>query len=330
MVTSVLPRGFVLRRPTVDDIEGILSLIQTCEIERQGHAETTLEDMQLWIQDPDFTLGTDAWLVLSSEGKVAAFASVEHNRHVRLFAGVDVHPQYRGRGIGTQLLQLNEERAHEHIAEAPEDARIAMLTRVDERSDAARHVLVKHGYTHVRSFWRMEIELREAPPVPRWAEGITLRTLADDPSMFRAVFEADEEAFEDHWGHMPAPFEDWERWTSKRENFDPSLWFLAMDRDEIAGFSLCANEGELGGWVHSLGVRRQWRRKGIGEALLYQSFGEFYKRGIYTVSLGVDASSLTGATRLYERVGMHINRRSNTYEKELRAGREMSVQSLEP
>ncbi len=330
MLTASLPRGFVLRRPTMDDIEGILLLTQTCEIEFEGRSETTLEDMQLWLQSPDFTLATDAWLVLSPEGKVIAFASVDHNQHARIFVGGDVHPDYRGRGIGTQLLQLNEERAHQHIAEAPADARVSMLTRFDEKDDVARHLLEKHGYKQIRSFWRMKIELHEAPPVPRWAAGITIRTLADDPNMFRAVFEADEEAFQDHWGHTPGKFEEWERWTRKRENFDPSLWFLAMDGNEIAAFSLCADEKELGGWVHSLGVRRQRRRRGIGEALLYQSFEEFYKRGIHEVYLGVDASSLTGATRLYQRVGMHIDRRSDTYEKEIRAGREISTQSIEP
>ncbi len=330
MLTASLPRGFVLRRPTMDDIEGILHLTQTCETEFAGRPETTLEDMRLWLQSPDFTLVTDAWLVLSPEGKVIAFASVDHSHHARIFVGGDVHPDYRGRGIGTYLLQLNEERAYQHIAEAPTDVRVSMLTRLDERDDATRYLLEKHGYKQIRSFWRMKIELHEVPTVPQWAEGITVQTLADDPSLFKAVFEADEDAFQDHWGHVPMSFEEWEHWTRKSEHYDPSLWFLAMDGDEIAAVSLCGDEKELGGWVHSLGVRRQWRRKGIGEALLYQSFGEFYKRGIHEVSLGVDAASLTGATRLYQRVGMHIDRRSDTYEKEIRAGREISIQSIEP
>ncbi len=330
MLTASLPRGFVLRRPTMDDIEGILHLTNTCEIELEGRPETTMGNMKLWLQSPDFALATDAWLVLSPEGKVIAFASVDHRQHARIFVGGDVHPDYRGRGIGTHLLQLNTERAHQHVAEAPADARVSMLSWLDERNSAARHLLEKHDYKQIRSFWRMKIELQSPPPTPQWAEGIAVRTLADDPSLFRAAFEADEDAFQDHWGHTPTNFEEWEHWTRKREHYDPSLWFLAMAGDEIAAISLCEDEKELGGWVQSLGVRRPWRRKGIGEALLYQSFGEFYKRGIHEVYLGVDASSLTGATRLYERVGMHIDRRSDTYEKEIRAGREISTQSVEP
>ncbi len=330
MLTASLPRGFVLRRPTMDDIEGILHLTNTCEIELEGRPETTMDSMRLWLQSPDFIIATDAWLVLSPEGQVIAFASVDHNEHARIYVGGDVHPNYRGRGIGTYLLRLNEERAHQHIADAPADARVSMLTWLHEKDIAARHLVEKHEYKQIRSFWRMKIELHEAPPLPRWADGITVRTLADDLSLFKAVYEADEEAFQDHWGHTTTPFEGWEHWTRKREHYDPSLWFLAMAGDEIAAVSLCEDEKALGGWVQSLGVRRQWRRKGIGEALLYQSFSEFYKRGIHEVYLGVDASSLTGATRLYERVGMHIDRRSDTYEKEIRAGREISTQSVEP
>jgi len=329
MLTASLPRGFVLRRPTMDDIEGAKHLMQTCEIEREGRPESTLEDTRLWWQSPDFVLARDAWIVLSAEEKAIAFASVEHRQHARIFVSGDVHPDYRGRSIGTHLLQLNTERAYQHIAEAPADARVAMLSWADEKSIPAQHLLEKHDFEHIRSFWRMKIELHEALPAPQWADGITVRTLADDQSLFRAVFEADEDAFKDHWGHVPTSFEEWEHWTRKSENFDPSLWFLAMDGNEIAAVSLCEDEKEQGGWVQSLGVRRQWRRKGIGEALLYQSFGEFYKRGIHEVYLGVDASSLTGATRLYERVGMHVHRRSNTYAKEIRVGREISTQSVE-
>ena len=77
------------------------------------------------------------------------------------------------------------------------------------------------------------------------------------------------------------------------------------------------------GWVGSLGVRRKWRKQGLGMALLLHSFGEFYKRGETVVGLGVDASNPTGATRLYERAGMHIETEYVCYEKEYRSGREL-------
>jgi ribosomal protein S18 acetylase RimI-like enzyme len=88
-------------------------------------------------------------------------------------------------------------------------------------------------------------------------------------------------------------------------------------------------EGPEKGWVDDLGVRRAWRRRGLALALLQHSFREFYKRGTRKVGLGVDASSLTGATRLYEKAGMHVARQFNSYFKVLRDGEELMTQSLE-
>jgi ribosomal protein S18 acetylase RimI-like enzyme len=97
---------------------------------------------------------------------------------------------------------------------------------------------------------------------------------------------------------------------------------IAWDGDQIAGFSL--NRYRMGsGWIGTLGVRRPWRKRGLGEALLLHSFGEFYRRGTKTVGLGVDAQNPTGATRLYQKAGMYPASEFVIYEKELRPGREI-------
>jgi mycothiol synthase len=179
------------------------------------------------------------------------------------------------------------------------------------------------GYEPKRHFWRMRIDMGDEPPAaPVWPDGITVRThvpVADD----RAVFEACEDSFSDHWGHVPNTFEWWMKRT-QGETFDPSLWFLALAGDEIAGISLCTNFLEIG-WVSTLGVRRPWRGRGLGEALLRYSFREFHRRGRRTVALGVDAQSLTGATRLYERAGMYVDRVYELSTKILRDGADLST-----
>jgi mycothiol synthase len=327
MQTEILPRGFVARHPVMSDAEAVARLAQICEIELYGEAESTLDDLLTEWHEPDYNLATDAWIVLSPDGEVVGANGVGHREHVRIYTGCDVHPNYRNRGIGTYLLKQAEARAYQHMAEAVPGVRVTLNTGVNSKNSAAQRLLEQHGFKQVRTFWRMLIEMNEAPPTPTWAEGITVRTFA--PGMERAVFEADEEAFRDHWGYVPGRFEEWEHWTVKREGFDPSLWFLAMDGDEVAGFAFCKDEGESSGWVHVLGVRRPWRRKGIGLALLHSSFSEFYRRGIYKVYLGVDAQNLTGATRLYKRAGMHVIREGKNYEKELRAGKEISTQFLD-
>ena len=117
-------------------------------------------------------------------------------------------------------------------------------------------------------------------------------------------------------------------WLVEQPDFDALLWFIAMDGEQIAGISLCEHQHGIGDYVGSLGVRRPWRKQGLGQALLLHSFGEFYHRGIKKVSLNVDGESLTGATRLYESVGMHVVRQQYRYEKEMRPGRGLSTQSI--
>jgi mycothiol synthase len=132
----------------------------------------------------------------------------------------------------------------------------------------------------------------------------------------RVVHAVIEEAFADHWGYVPRSFEDWEQSVLHSDGFDPTLTFMAFDGNEVAGVAVSRHRDIA--WVGSLAVRRAWRQRGLGLALLLQAFNEFYQRGDRAVGLGVDAQSLTGATRLYEKAGMHVARQYDTYEKVLR------------
>lgn len=132
----------------------------------------------------------------------------------------------------------------------------------------------------------------------------------------RIAYEVHEETFEDSWEHTREPYEEWRHYLVDTESFDPSLWFLAWDGDEPAGVAICRVR-EVVGWVQILGVRRRWRRHGLGRALLLHAFDEFRRRGYERAGLGVDAESLTGANRLYESVGMRVARQLDFYEKQL-------------
>ena len=179
----------------------------------------------------------------------------------------------------------------------------------------------------------------DAPvPEPVWPEGIILRTF-DLERDAEAIYRAEVDSFRDHFGFIEEPFDEgferFKHFQINYEGFDPTLWFLAMDgrSAEIAGINLCRPHSDAYddpdlGWVGTLGVRRPWRKRGIGLALLRHSFNEFYRRGKRKVGLGVDAQNLTGALHLYESAGMHVHRVFDFFEKELRAGTEISVQSL--
>jgi ribosomal protein S18 acetylase RimI-like enzyme len=183
----------------------------------------------------------------------------------------------------------------------------------------------------------MVIELNGSPTEPVWPAGIKVRSLKIGLDE-RAVVSAVRESFQDHWGYIERPYEEeFNRWQHRMDNdpdFDPVLWFLAMDGDEIAGISLCwpkvSDDPDMG-WVQTLGVRRPWRKQGLGLALLQHSFGELYRRGKRKVGLGVDAQNLTGALRLYEKAGMRSDpaHQFSVYEKELRPGEDLATNQLE-
>jgi ribosomal protein S18 acetylase RimI-like enzyme len=176
------------------------------------------------------------------------------------------------------------------------------------------------GYRTIRASWTMEIEFGvEAPAEPVLPDGIEIRPYRH-PEDEQPVYDAMQEAFADHWDFHPATIENWREFNVKTRNFEADLWLVAWDGEEVAGASLNYPErfGDPGyGWIGTLGVRRPWRRRGVGEALLRRSFAALHARGLRKVRLGVDAENPTGATRLYERAGMHVLRQSNTWEREL-------------
>jgi ribosomal protein S18 acetylase RimI-like enzyme len=195
-------------------------------------------------------------------------------------------------------------------------------------------LLIDRGFSAARHNLTMARDLLGDLPAPAWPANIAVDAMR--PGQELAVYRAANEAFRDHWGHTEAPEEDgyplWRHRMLGDPNHDPSLWFLAMDGDEIAGLALCKpfqiGEPDMG-YVDTLGVRRPWRRQGLAEALLYHSFAELRRRGRTSVSLGVDASSLTGATRLYERAGMRAIRQFTRFERQLRPGSDLATQAIE-
>jgi ribosomal protein S18 acetylase RimI-like enzyme len=161
----------------------------------------------------------------------------------------------------------------------------------------------------------MEIELDAALPPARWPPGIRVEPFRREDA--HAFFDALEEAFADEWGRRSMEFNEWLRLRVDSPDADHSVWFLARDGDEVAAVVRCDGSREETGWIGALGVRRAWRRRGLGLALLLHAFAEFRRRGKKRVGLGVDAENSTGAPRLYERAGMHVAIEEVVFEKAL-------------
>jgi ribosomal protein S18 acetylase RimI-like enzyme len=177
---------------------------------------------------------------------------------------------------------------------------------------AACELLEARGYREARRHWEMAIEMEEEPPAPEQPDGLAVETFSEEDA--REFHDAIGEAFADEWGFSPLPFDEW--WAMRKDD-DKSLWFVIRDGERIAAYARCESGRHGGGYVGMIGTRRAWRRRGLGLALLQHAFGELYGRGITRVTLGVDSENASGATRLYERAGMHVESEHVSFEKEL-------------
>ena len=330
-----LPDGYVLRGAALDDLPEAVAMFNACSKKLRGTDEATLEGCRREWEIPLLNLAEDVKIVIAPDGSIAGCQQVWDlfDPHTRVNTWGRVHPDHRGRGIATSMMRWAEQRARQAIRRAPDGTRVAMINWISSLDLAAHNVMLRSGLTLVRHSYRMRIDLTEAPPAPIWPAGITVRSF-DPERDLEAVAWTDREAFRDHWGFVERPFEQdvqiLRHWMGE-PHFDPSLWFMAMHGDEVAGISLCypwiEDDTDMG-WVGSLGVLRPYRKQGLGLALLRHSFGEAYRRGRRKVGLGVDAQNLTGALRLYEKAGMRVDRKDTAYEKELRPGVELSTQEI--
>lgn len=338
-----LPAGFTARPSTLADVAEATEVFNTASLKFTGQPEFSLEQTQTFWQSSGFDLAQHSRAVIAPDGRLVANVDVDMTSampvHIVIWARV--HPQFAGLGIGTAMMQWAEYSARKAIPRVPTDARVVLYTDVYGTDDTAVQLMIDCGFTHVRDFWRMKIEFDEAfagePPLPVWPEGIRLSNMAERPDL-TAIVAVKEEAFRDHWGHVEEPLElavaDTRNWLENDPTHQPANWLLAMDGDEIAGMCWCRlneySDPEMG-WVSTLAVRRPYRGRGLGMALLQESFRLFYRHGFKRAGLHVDAGSLTHATRLYEKAGMKIQRRKLVFEKELQAGRDLTTSSaLQP
>jgi GNAT superfamily N-acetyltransferase len=232
-----------------------------------------------------------------------------------------VHPDYRNQGIGRELLRL----ADAHVlklaqADLPPDMPVSMSRNISDRNVGAKRLFEDEGYAHVRSSYRMKMELDHPIDVPPLPEGITLHPF-DVARDGHRVYEAHQEIWQDHRGFEASSWEEWSHFLIEPTNNDFSMWLTAYDGDEMAGICITRPYGDVDAqmmWVRILGVRRPWRKRGLGMALLTRAFVLFQQKGYKRVGLGVDAASLTNAVALYERAGMHVWQTMLGYRKMLR------------
>jgi len=229
-------------------------------------------------------------------------------------ADLYVHPEHCGRGLGPALLAAVERRAIERAVGLPPGAR-ATLVGWAQPEEECRSAFERGGFAVARHFFEMETAIGGALATPRWPNGLEVRPLRPGRDE-RPLHIADAEAFAEHYLFEARSYEEWRQSHIDRPDFDPELWLIAWDGDEIAGYAAAMVSGD-DGFVDDLAVRRPWRQRGLGSALLLAEFRELAARGATVARLFVDAQNQTGAVALYESAGMAVSRRFTTYGKTL-------------
>jgi mycothiol synthase len=291
-----------LRTATPRDAPALAELFRARWTADFGESDVTADEVGSWWLGEGRAENRLAFL----DGRVAGYA--------RFYPEGDVieandesctHPEVEGRGVATALLDEVEQAGR---------ARGLARARATAVNDAGRALLTGRGYQLVRHFWRMEIDFDSAPyaELPPGYRFAPYREGADDV----AVHACHQAAFAEHWGFVPDALDEWLRRRHGREDYDPRGWVLAWASDELAGGSL-AFPWKGKAWVLDVFVARADRGCGLGLALLRETFTRVHELGCRHAGLEVDAANETGATRLYERAGMHVTRRYDTYEKQL-------------
>jgi mycothiol synthase len=328
-INQMSKEPFTTRSATLNDVEAIVDLINACSTEAGIEERDTEENIRASMQMPGLNLETDTLLVMDQEGQIVGLAFVQDDHPSPLLtAAAEVHPKHRGKGVGTTLCQWIEERAREAIPRLPAEARVAVLQKRSSEDEDSKRLLLEQGYQVARHYFNMVIEMDRPPSKPTKFKRIKIRPFIRDEEG-QALIQAIREAFRDNWGYIERPFEvDYQRWMHILDSDgDPEAaryWFVAIEESEIVGFVLSRlqmNQSPEDAWIYIVGVRPAWRRQGIALALLQHSLWRLYQYGKRRIRLEVDARSRTGATRLYEKAGMRVERSYDLLEKELRPGK---------
>jgi mycothiol synthase len=307
------------------DLAPLVNLIVEANLADQDDYLTSVEDLsnELEHQAGPFDPARDM-LVAEVDRKLVGGTI----RSGRLRAGVVQHeidgwvqPEQRRRGIGRALLQWTEARSREAAGEWAGSEPHAITRWVSDTQAGAIALLEAEGYGRVRYGFKMVRSLSDPIPDAAVPEGLEVRPVVE--ADHRRIWDADTEAFRDHWDAGERTEEDFVGWFST-PGIDTSMWRVAWDGDEVAGsvmnFVFAEENEKLGvrrGWLEHISVRRPWRRRGLAAALIADSLRELGARGLDEAALGVDAENLTGALRLYESLGFRRYRTGIAFRKPL-------------
>ncbi len=305
-----------IRPATRGDLPEILDLLIACDVATMGVPDTDASDIEGDWNLAGFDLARDTWLAEVPSG-VTGYAYTGDQLHTgELESDVWVHPEHHEPALLDRLLALAEGRGHELARERAYHAAALDIFCIS-LDHTKRDVLRRRGYEVRRTVYRMGMDLTADAPAQAPPEGIAIRSFREEQAA--VMRDTMNEAFADHFRHSEEPFDAWRQRLLGHPTFDPDLWFIAWDGEQPAGGLICFNYDDLA-YVQGLAVRRPWRRRGIGLALLTTALAALAARGQRRVELGVDAEGKTQPLLLYERAGMRLTFTYELYAKALAGG----------
>jgi ribosomal protein S18 acetylase RimI-like enzyme len=264
-------------------------------------------------------------VVVEVDGTVVGYTRVfweqepDGPRVYRMFCFLD--PEYGGRGIGAALVEWDMARLREIAAEHEDVSEKLLETWVNDKNEPAAALIRGAGFEPITYSATMVRPTVDDLPDHQLPEGLEIRPVRDED--LRTIWEADVEAFRDHWGFTEPGEESYQRFLDFPYH-DPTLWKIAWDDEGVAGqvksFIDTAQNEEYDrkrGWTEAISTSRRWRRRGVAKALIVESIRELAERGMTEVALGVHTENPNGAFDLYAGLGYEVVATWTTYRRPL-------------
>jgi mycothiol synthase len=322
------------RPATLDDTAAIADILNAQESGHNDPANYSVEMLRGDLESPQLDLTDSSLLAVTADGRIAGFEFVfSGDNRMRATAWGKVHPDWRDMGIGSALIEWAVQRASQHVGRVPADARVSVAIHVFHQDGKSIKLLEDRGFKYLRSTFVMRRDFDDSNVTDATLpDNYRLVSFAEFPDL-RAFIDVQRDAFRDHWGWIETPIEDemqsWQHLIDTGPDFDPNFWWLAFEGEQPAGVIMTMTESHFGNdvaWVGVLGVRRNYRKRGLASGLLKYAFNAHKDRGAKGIALSVDASSLSNAVALYERAGMVTVEQRDAYELELRPGEGLTKQ----
>ena len=324
-------KGLVFRKFQGDsDYPKMLAVIDAAALADNDQTSTTVEDIKndyqhLTNSDPEKDM-----LFAEVNGDVVAYSRVawftEEKPEKTVYTHfVHIHPQFRNKGLEKVMIHWCEDRLTAIAEEKPQNGPCLFQTFSNNLKPDLSKILEDLGYQPVRYFFEMSRDLIELPEADL-PEGVEVRPVVKED--IHKIWKASVEAFRDHWGFVEPSEEDFDGYKNSKY-FQPDLWQVAWHKDEVVGSVLNYIDQDYNqkynkkrGWTEEITTHREWRRKGIAGALIVRSMAMHKAKGMEEVALGVDTNNLTGALRLYKRLGYEEDKTMMSYRKPMQKSEE--------